>query len=59
MVLKVARETVIDVSKLRKSFDNKVVVDEVDLQVKKGKYLVFSARTAAGKRRLFVCFVGY
>ncbi|WP_238551237.1 hypothetical protein [Legionella oakridgensis] len=54
-----ARETVIDVSKLRKSFDNKVVVDEVDLQVKKGKYLVFSARTAAGKRRLFVCFVGY
>ncbi|WP_278043960.1 hypothetical protein [Legionella nagasakiensis] len=31
------REIVIDVHKLRKSFDDRVVVNDVDLQVKKGK----------------------
>ncbi|KTD38786.1 ABC transporter ATP-binding protein [Legionella longbeachae] len=49
MVLKVARETVIDVSKLRKSFDNKVVVDEVDLQVKKGEVFGFLGPNGSGK----------
>lgn len=47
--LNMPNERIIDVTKLRKSFDNRVVVNDIDLVVKKGEVFGFLGPNGSGK----------
>ena len=50
-----ASDYVIDVQGMTKRFGQRTVVNQIDLQVARGRSTAFSVRTAAARRRSFAC----